>query len=281
MADLDSILSGESASAPEPARETAPSPQPETQSEQQPNAESDPSSHDDPQPDERGTVPIAALQAERQKAKRYTEQVAEFQQKLEQQNAQWEQRFRDLQGFMQQPRQAPQPAETPRDPIDLLLEKPLDFVQQNVAQALEPHLKQFTQALDANSRYVAIQAHTPEAVDAAVEAFNEGAASRSVSPEEYHAIRNAPNRYVAAVEWHKRTQALREIGNDPDGYRAKLEAEILAKHGLSPEAQPPAGTAAPAPVMPSNFAAARNVGNRSGPAWSGPASLDDIFATRK
>lgn len=279
MADLDSILSGESASAPAPEREAAPSPQPETQSEQ-PIADRESSSNDDPQPDERGTVPIAALQAERQKAKRYTEQVAEFTTKLEQQNAQWEQRFRDLQGFMQQPRQAPQPAETPRDPIDLLLEKPLDFVQQNVAQALEPHLKQFTQALDANSRYVAIQAHTPEAVDAAVEAFNKGAASRSVSPEEYHAIRNAPNRYVAAVEWHKRTEALREIGSDPAGYRAKLEAEILAKHGLSPEAQTPAGTQ-PAPVMPSNFAAARNVGNRSGPAWSGPATLDDIFATRK
>lgn len=276
MADLDSILSGESASAPEPARETAPSPQPETQSEQQPNAESDPSSHDDPQPDERGTVPIAALQAERQKAKRYTEQVAEFQQQIREQREQFEQRFAQLQSALQ-PRQA-QPEQPPAPEI---WDDPNAFVQQNVAQALEPHLKQFTQALDANSRLLAIQTHTPETVEAAVKAFNEGAASRSVSPEEYHAIRNAPNRYVAAVEWHKRTQALREIGNDPDGYRAKLEAEILAKHGLSPEAQPPAGTAAPAPVMPSNFAAARNVGNRSGPAWSGPATLDDIFATRK
>ena len=30
-------------------------------------------------------------------------------------------------------------------------------------------------------------------------------------------------------------------------------------------------------AMPSNFANARNVGARSGPAWSGPTPLDDIF----
>ena len=31
------------------------------------------------------------------------------------------------------------------------------------------------------------------------------------------------------------------------------------------------------PVYPSNLAGARNVGTRSGPAWSGPTPLDDIF----
>ena len=30
-------------------------------------------------------------------------------------------------------------------------------------------------------------------------------------------------------------------------------------------------------AMPSNFANARNVGARSGPAWTGPTPLDDIF----
>jgi hypothetical protein len=275
MADLDSILSGESASAPAPERETAPSPQPETQSEQ-PSAERDPSSNDDPQPDERGTVPIAALHAERQKAKRYTEQVAEFQQQIREQREQFEQRFAQLQSALQ-PRQA-QPEQPPAPEI---WDDPNAFVQQNVAQALEPHLKQFTQAIDANSRLLAIQTHTPEAVEAAVKAFNEGAAARSMTPDEFHAVRNAPNRYVAAVEWHKRTQALREIGSDPDGYRAKLEAEILAKHGLSADGRPAAGSPQPGHAMPSDFAAARNVGNRSGPAWSGPQSLQDIFAQRK
>ena len=34
-------------------------------------------------------------------------------------------------------------------------------------------------------------------------------------------------------------------------------------------------------ATPSNLAGARNVGSRSGPAWSGPASLNDIFDRRK
>jgi hypothetical protein len=35
--------------------------------------------------------------------------------------------------------------------------------------------------------------------------------------------------------------------------------------------------AARGPVYPSNLATARNVGSRSGPAWTGPTPLDDIF----
>ena len=31
-------------------------------------------------------------------------------------------------------------------------------------------------------------------------------------------------------------------------------------------------------LLPSNLANARNVGDRTGPAWTGPPSLDDIFA---
>jgi hypothetical protein len=34
-------------------------------------------------------------------------------------------------------------------------------------------------------------------------------------------------------------------------------------------------------VMPSNFSRARNVGSRSGPAWSGPTPLNDIFARER
>jgi hypothetical protein len=34
----------------------------------------------------------------------------------------------------------------------------------------------------------------------------------------------------------------------------------------------------PAPVMPSNFVAARSVGHRAGPAYAGPTPLNDIFA---
>ena len=59
---------------------------------------------------------------------------------------------------------------------------------------------------------------------------------------------------------------------------AKVEAEILAKHGIT-QGEQQAAPAARA-VMPSNLAGARNVSARSGPAWSGPAPISDIFNRR-
>ena len=68
-----------------------------------------------------------------------------------------------------------------------------------------------------------------------------------------------------------------EIGSDPAAYKAKLAEEIRSQLMAEfQQGQQPAAQRA-APVMPSNFATGRNVGARSGPAWSGPPSLDDIF----
>lgn len=77
------------------------------------------------------------------------------------------------------------------------------------------------------------------------------------------------------VSWFK----AREIVSDPDGYRSKLEEELRAK--LMAELQPQPQQVQPKPTMPSNLAAARSVGNRSGPEWSGPRPLADILSQRK
>ena len=60
MSTLESILSGEGASASEP--QATPTATPETTREQ-PQGQPEPSSNDEPQTDERGMVPVAALQA--------------------------------------------------------------------------------------------------------------------------------------------------------------------------------------------------------------------------
>lgn len=72
------------------------------------------------------------------------------------------------------------------------------------------------------------------------------------------------------VQWYdKRTF-------DPSAERERLKAELLAE--LQAEGKAVAQSPAVPSVMPSNLAAARNVGNRSaGPAWSGPPKLSDIF----
>lgn len=93
---LDTILSGQGTPAPE--KETTQVTQPETGT--QPEAGSEPEA-----PSEGGkSVPIEALHAERQKTKRYTEQIADFDRKLTESNTAWERRINQL-----MERVAPQP----------------------------------------------------------------------------------------------------------------------------------------------------------------------------
>lgn len=268
MSTLDSILSGEGAPASEP-QAAAPA-TPET-TQEQPQGQPEPASNDEPQTDERGMVPVAALQAERQKAKRYTEQVAEFQQKLEQQNAQWEQRFSQMMSAVM-PKQA-QPEHAP--PPDIW-DDPNAFVRSQAMEMVTP----LRQQMLAMARQVAEIQFQPDAVKAAEEAFNRAAATGQIDPDVHRRINSSPNPFAAAVQWHQHVTTMSEIGSDPAAYKAKLEQELRDKVLAEiQEGQPRAGNA-PAPVMPSNFAAARNVGNRSGPAWSGPTPLQDIFSRK-
>lgn len=267
-APLESILSGEATAS--PAVETRPQPTPDpsppdTQATQEQDA---------PEPaEENGQVPVAALRAERAKAKRYTEQIAEFNQRFEEQNRQWESRFGQLLQVMkpQTPEQAPPPAPE-------IWDKPDEFVAHRAAQVVDP-VNQRTMAL---AREVATLRYKPEVVEAAEKAFNAAAASGQMDRETHARINQSANPFAAAVEWYQRTSLLSEIGDDPAAFKAKVEAEaearILEKYGIRQNAPAPM---APASVMPSDFTQTRNVGSRSGPAWSGPAPLNDIFARRK
>lgn len=268
--DLETILSGQAANAPAP--ETTPSPaKPETPA-AEPQAQPEPSSDAEPQADDRGMVPVAALQAERQKAKRYTEQVADFQKQLAEQRDQFEQRFAQLFGAIQQPRQAqPEPAKAPD-----IWEDPNAFVQQGVQQAISPVFDQ----LKSMQRGLAEVQYKPEAVAQAVDAFDRAITSGQMDPVLHQRIMASPNPYAAAVQWHQHSSTMAEIGSDPAAYKAKLAEEIRAQVMAELQSgQQPAGQSA-VPVMPSNFAAGRNVGARSGPAWSGPTPIEDIFKRR-
>lgn len=76
----------------------------------------------------------------------------------------------------------------------------------------------------------------------------------------------------AAIRAHKRHLAMQEIGDDPQAYRERLEAEIRER--LQAEMQ----TTTPEPkTMPANFASSRNAGARRGPDWAGPTPLEDAL----
>lgn len=215
--------------------------------------------------DGRKMVPLEALTETRGKVKRYTEQVAEFDRTvngLKEQNTSLQKQVTELLQRIPVPQQ--QSAPTPD-----FFENPEAATQRVVA----PHLEQFGQALLAIAKDNAIVRYTEEKVNEAERAFITALQSRTIDPADYQKVVNSPNRYAAAVQWFSRQQAQAEIGDDPAAYKAKVEAEILEKYGLKPGEQK---QAAP-PVMPSNFATARNVGNRAGPTWAGPPTLTDIF----
>ena len=264
--DLDNILSGNSSAAPEANEQEQVTQAAEGESQQeQPEAEQ--------QEGEQGQrmVPQQALHAEKQKVKRYTEQVSDFQRQLSETNAAWERRMAQLVEAVK-PKQeaAPKPD---------WFENPEIATQHAVNSTVSPQFEQINQQLLAIARDNAETRFTPETVNEAEQAFISAMQSQKLDPADYQRVVSSPNRYAAAVQWHKRQQAQAEIGDDPAAYKTKLEAEIREKvlaemNGGQPAQQRQA-------VMPSNLAGARNVGARSGPAWSGPSTIDDIFSRQR
>lgn len=261
MTDLDSILSGKGAAAPTPEAVAEPNTEQQT-----PQVESEAQGAEAEGNGEQGgrqkMVPQEALHAEKQKVKRYTEQVAEFDRKLVEQNATWERRLEQIIGAI-----APQPKPQEQQQAPAFWEDPNAFV----TSALTPVQQQIKQQQEAFSLTLAEEKHGAETVANAFNALKAAMQTNPAAAGEYQAIMQSRHPYGALVDWHKKHEAAQEIGSDPAAYREKLKAEILA------EMQAATPAPAPTPVMPSNLAGARNVGSRSGPAWSGPQPLNDIF----
>jgi hypothetical protein len=277
---LDSILSGASTSAPEPYRIVD---EPENLitdlADGKPSAIEVEPGEDRDEP--AGRVPIGKIkEAEREKvAKRYTEQVADFQQTIErmrveqaERDRQWEQRLLQV--------QQPKPQEPAADPLDAFFTDPRAAVRGEV----QPLLEQIQQQVMAQAQLVASSVHGADKVQTAEQAFMQAVNARTVDPADYQRVVNSPNRWDAAVQWFKRQQALTEIGDDPAAYRERIKAELLAdiqKTGRLPDLASPAGVATPG-VMPSNFADARNAGNRAvGAGDQGDPSISEILASKQ
>lgn len=263
---LDEILSsGRDGNSPGPDTTEQPvsQEQPTTGAETQPaeGGEAEPETHQ--LPDGRKTVPIEALHAERGKVRRYTEEVADFRKQLVESNAAWERR-------MAQVLEAIKPPQQPQQAPDFF-DDPAKATQHAVA----PHFQQFEQVLMANAKLVAGVKFGDDEVDKAEQAFIQAVNTGAVDQADFQKVVGSPNRYAAAVQWHKRQQVQAEIGDDPAAYREKVKQEILAE--LQNGGAAPNGQQAQALNLPSNLASARNVGARTGPAWGGPKPLGEIF----
>jgi hypothetical protein len=304
---LDNILSGASAAAPvseapaeKPAQaELAPAPvvveaKPAAE---KPASQAPAAAQPAPQPeaeekdvDGKKFVPKAALDEARGKVKRYTEQVADFERKLGDQNAAWERRFEQLVGAIRTGQQ-PQPQNVkPESPAPDFFANPEEAVQAMIQKALAPVAAGQGRMTEAVSRLNAIGEHGQEAVQAAyTELANRANANPAAMQGEYQRIMSSPNPWGELVKWHKNESLLKEVGGDLSAFEAKMREKIMAElaekagspapaaPAVAQAPKPAAPAAAPAPAMPSNLAGARNAGSRSGPAWGGPTSLKDIF----
>jgi hypothetical protein len=261
MADLDEIISSGGESAPVETVET----------QQKEVAEATPASEPEIQERETGAdprVPVAALQKqrekEREKAKRYTEQVAESQREISELKQTVQQLVNSLQAQQPTP-QAPEFWEQPEQAIDYRLNQVVTPIQQALVQQREEV-----------SRMMAAEKFGEATINEAYETL----ASMRGSPDfslTYRQIMSSPHPYGALVDWHYKQQLLSEIGSDPAAYKEKLKAEVRAELQGSVGIQQQQATPS---VMPSNFATAPNRGARTGPSWSGPTPLADIFARK-
>lgn len=108
------------------------------------------------------------------------------------------------------------------------------------------------------------------------------------NPMLHRQIVTSPNPAKMAYEIGRKMKFLNEIGDDPESYRSRLEAEILAKHGIQPAADggtlqatdAPAKPAAKALSAPVPKSLARDVSQQpraNNGQWTGPKPLNEIF----
>lgn len=259
MADLDEIMAGKGETAPEPAvqtQEPAQEPQAQGGAPDQTQEDADPVS---------GLR--KALDEERGKRRRYKEELANNSRELA-----------ELRGMISALSQAPRPTPQPPPPAPDFFESPDAFVDQRLKAQLEQSVNPVRDALMFNARLTAEAIHTRDTVLTAQTAFDGAMKSGQLDPRDYQRVMQSPNPFHEAVQWHQRNSVISEIGTDPQAYREKLRAELLAElQGQGAGQSQPQPTAAQPQAMPTSFAAARNAGPRTAPQWSGPKPLSELM----
>ena len=196
------------------------------------------------------TVPLAALDEERMKRREMQAEVEALRMQVQQLAA----------------------PKTEEQPLPDFWEDPERHQQTVLDRRLNPLQQQMQERMEAMSRSLHVSVAGEDKVAEAEAALRDFIlTNRAAGLEVGQRIRSAPDPYGQLLRWHGEQRVRTEIGSDPEAYREKLKAEILAEM----QAAKPAS----APVMPSNLAS-RSAAPRKGPEWSGPRPLEDIFGER-
>lgn len=195
-----------------------------------------------PQPEKvEQTVPLAALQSERAENKSLKARIPELERKIEQ--------LVDLVQRTNAPK--PQPIDPIADP------------------------DRFTAAVQA--QIAAVAAHTEAEISERFARTNYGDEMVNAAFEDAKAagvidqFRGRKDPWGDLVKWHKAQTVAREIGDDPEAYKARLRQQIIQ------EMQIPAAVGQSAIRPAPSLAGQPNLGTRQTQPWAGPASLDEIL----
>lgn len=252
------------ATAPEPASapvESTPAPKTEPAAKPAEKATPEPEDTEPPQPLEgEPVIPRRAYEDERRKRQDYKAQAARYEGELAALKKQ-------LEDAKQAPPPQPQPQYQP-PPMPDFNQDPHGFMAA-YEQRLQTRL--LNDRLNTSELFLRDKIG-PEKVDEYIGEFKQLAAA---DPTLYQKMYNEMNPYGWMVKETDRLRMLRDIGDDPAAYRARLEAEARAKWEAEQAANGQQPAASPAAGMQPSLATARSVAARS-ETWSGEPSLEEL-----
>jgi hypothetical protein len=170
-----------------------------------------------------------------------------------------------LQAMEQQFRQ-PAPQQQPQPPVDFW-DDPQSFMDARLNQLGEQLLTQWEQKQQVqriNASEEAAKAKYPDYPDA----YNAFEQAVQLNPKLAYELAQAPDPGEFCYSRGKTALEIQRVGSI-DELRNQIRAEL--------EAEARAIVAPVRPVLPSTTAADGSVGARTGPAWAGPRSIDDIL----
>ena len=266
---LETFLAGEAAAAtaaepappaPAEAPPAAPAPKPEAKTEPaDKGATAKPEAEDDGEPpqalDGEPVIPRRAYEDERRKRQDWKEKAARLEGELAAVRRQQEEAARPPPP-QQQYQPPPDPATNPQGWAQ-------HVVQQQRAALLNERL---------NNSEMMLREKIGDAKVA--EYVNEFRDLANADPTLFGKLYSQPHPYNWLTREVDRLRLVRDVGDDPAAYNAKIEAAARAKW----EAEAKAAPVSPAAGLQPSLATARSVAGRSAGAWTGEPSLEDVLS---
>lgn len=206
---------------------------------------------------DKGKVPVAAVQAEREKRKQTENDNLELRRQMQEMSGQ-------IKLLNERSTQPATPVEKAKPKS--FWENPDEFL----AERLAPVQQTVQQQRFEMSRMLAEANLGADAVKAADDALGELIKANDPSVATLQAtIANSRHPYADLVAWHTKRQATADIGDDPAAYRERVKAELMAELGI--EAAPAAAISAapstptkPLTKLPQSLSKIPGAGNGSG-----------------